>query len=302
MATTTPNYQFPKYEAGDLPNLLDEYNEFADKADAAIKTVSDSAVNAGTSASAAQAAATDAKQAATTAQQAAEDADEKADTISATVTQVQNVANDAMSLAQTNESDIASAESSINSLTSDVEGLQSSLNGKAPTNHASTSNQYGVGTTSQFGHVKLDDAMGSEKAANGVAATPYAIQQALAQTITTVANQTGNFASPASGGTGSIRIYNNPVTRQLILSAQGSGITMGAAGTTVCQWSGLPSQYRPNRNISLPCHIFTGSAGTVHSSMINVDTDGTYSIAFRCTGATTNTSFSGSIVMQYGIG
>ena len=34
--------------------------------------------------------------------------------------------------------------------------LQQAVNGKAPTNHASTTNEYGEGTTSQFGHVKMN--------------------------------------------------------------------------------------------------------------------------------------------------
>ena len=36
MATYTEHYNFPKYEATDLPNLLDQYNNFADTADAQI--------------------------------------------------------------------------------------------------------------------------------------------------------------------------------------------------------------------------------------------------------------------------
>ena len=48
--------------------------------------------------------------------------------------------------------------------------------GKAPTAHASSDTTYGVGTTQQYGHVKLCDGASSVTAANGVAATPAAVK------------------------------------------------------------------------------------------------------------------------------
>ena len=48
--------------------------------------------------------------------------------------------------------------------------------GKAPTSHASSDTTYGVGTTQQYGHVKLCDSASTVAAASGVAATPAAVK------------------------------------------------------------------------------------------------------------------------------
>lgn len=40
-----------------------------------------------------------------------------------------------------------------------TDGLQTALDGKAPVNHASDATTYGVGSTSQYGHVKVDNSM-----------------------------------------------------------------------------------------------------------------------------------------------
>ena len=42
MASTTTNYQFPKYEATDAPDLTGAYNSAVDAIDAKIKEVADS--------------------------------------------------------------------------------------------------------------------------------------------------------------------------------------------------------------------------------------------------------------------
>lgn len=50
---------------------------------------------------------------------------------------------------------------------------------KAPTSHASTGTSYGVGTSSNYGHVKLSDATNSTSAASaGIAASPAAVKAA----------------------------------------------------------------------------------------------------------------------------
>ena len=48
--------------------------------------------------------------------------------------------------------------------------------GKAPTAHASPDTTYGVGTTQQYGHVKLCDGASNVTSADGVAATPAAVK------------------------------------------------------------------------------------------------------------------------------
>lgn len=71
MATNTPNYNLDKYEATDIPNLLDQYNASMDKIDTAMQGIANQAVNG-------YAVANEAKQQATEAQQAATDAQNNA--------------------------------------------------------------------------------------------------------------------------------------------------------------------------------------------------------------------------------
>lgn len=165
MATQTTNYHFPKYEADDLPNLLDEYNEFADLADAAINNAMMTATNAGT-------AAQNAKTAADAASAKADDVEETVNTVSSQVVTAQNTAEQALSLAQTNESDIAGLDAQMETANQSITALQS---GKAPTNHASSSGTYGTGTATNYGHVRLSDSPSSSGATGGMAATPLAL-------------------------------------------------------------------------------------------------------------------------------
>jgi hypothetical protein len=70
----------------------------------------------------------------------------------------------------------------------DVTNLQATLDGKAPNSHASTATTYGIGTSSNYGHVKLSDAVDSTSAASsGIAASPAAVKAAydLANTANT---------------------------------------------------------------------------------------------------------------------
>lgn len=57
--------------------------------------------------------------------------------------------------------------------------VQTQLNAKAPTSHASSATTYGIGTSSNYGHVKLSDSTSSTSAATaGIAATPKAVKAA----------------------------------------------------------------------------------------------------------------------------
>lgn len=71
---------------------------------------------------------------------------------------------------------------------------------KAPISHSSDKSTYGLGSGSQFGHVKLSDATTSGSNANqGVAATPSAVNQVHAKA--NAAQSTANAAMPKAGGT-----------------------------------------------------------------------------------------------------
>lgn len=74
MATNTPNYNLDKYEATDIPNLLDQYNASMDKIDTAMQGIANQAVNGYAVANEAKQQATEAQQAAATAQTNASEA------------------------------------------------------------------------------------------------------------------------------------------------------------------------------------------------------------------------------------
>lgn len=87
-------------------------------------------------------------------------------------------------------------DDSHNHTISNVDNLQTTLDGKAPTSHASTATTYGIGTSSNYGHVKLSDATNSTSSTSaGIAATPAAVKAAYDK-----ANHSHPYLS-TSGGT-----------------------------------------------------------------------------------------------------
>lgn len=56
---------------------------------------------------------------------------------------------------------------------STVSSLSTTVSGKAPTNHASTANTYGLGTTSNYGHVKTINDLTTSAHADGLALSAY---------------------------------------------------------------------------------------------------------------------------------
>lgn len=57
--------------------------------------------------------------------------------------------------------------------------VNSALSGKAPTSHASSGTTYGVGTSSNYGHLKLSDSVSTTSGTSGgIAATPTAVKTA----------------------------------------------------------------------------------------------------------------------------
>lgn len=61
----------------------------------------------------------------------------------------------------------------------EVQAAQNTANGKAPTSHASTETTYGMGTSTNYGHVKLSGSVSNSSGKDGgVAATPSAVREA----------------------------------------------------------------------------------------------------------------------------
>lgn len=85
----------------------------------------------------------------------------------------------------------------ITELQTNLSNAQTHLNAKAPTFHANPETTYGIGSLSNYGHVKLSDSTSTTSGAiKGIAATPTAVKAAydLANTANNKANITKNPA------------------------------------------------------------------------------------------------------------
>ena len=212
MATEyTPNYNLDLYAGTDKPNLRDQYNAAMGKIDTQMKKSADDVTNANANVLTLQTQMTEA-------QKDIAALESTVDEHGTEITNVQKTANDALSLAQTNESEIETTQDTVTSLTSrvvavegtanqnkadiasidtrvgvaegnitevqnDIDGLQTAVDGKAPTNHASTANTYGQGSSTNFGHLKVVDS-GTASASTGTAASPQMVNAAIADMAT----------------------------------------------------------------------------------------------------------------------
>lgn len=144
MATYTEHYNFPKYEATDLPNLLDQYNNFADTADSQIYGMN-STVQA--------------------AQQAAQNATSKAESVESEFGSLKALVGTSTGSGTVFEQ--------LQTLNSEVDGFQGSIDGKAPTDHASSGTEYGLATNSKYGHVRLVTEQGGTPSTGDVPSEAY---------------------------------------------------------------------------------------------------------------------------------
>ena len=149
--------------------------------------------------------------------------------------------------------------------------------GKAPTSHASSNNTYGVGTTQQYGHVKLCDSASAVAAANGVAATPAAVKSVadslasyqLANNAAVAGKAPISHASSATTyGVGTTQQYGHvKVTEGCGLSISGGTISLDAPGynclgnvTTIC-FNG--NKYTPTNGV-----INLGTTPTINANCV----------------------------------
>lgn len=125
------------------------------------------------------------------------------------------------------------------SLATNVSSLTSAINGKAPKMHASDTPSYGVGTDTQWGHVKLSDSTGSTSGVSaGTAATPAAVKavnDSLASNVTSLQSAidgkapTSHASSDTTYGVGSIPNYGHVKLSNSVNDP--SDGTMGTAAT-----------------------------------------------------------------------
>lgn len=273
MATVhTPNYNLDLYASADKPNLRDQYNAAMGKIDTQMKANADGVTNANANVGTLQTQMTKAQGGISALESTVE-------THGTQITHVQKTADNALSLAQTNKSDIADTQSDVTSLTgrvttvegtanknktdiaslstrmntaeSDIDGLQTSVNGKAPTSHASSSNTYGQGSPSNFGHLKVVDG-GTAAASTGTAASPKMVSELSPKTVlkqkTTIAGL--EVAVTFGGGT---------VVCSLVKTAASYDLPSGE--TTLAT---IPEGYRPDGDFAMSAFVEQSDTANVY--------------------------------------
>ena len=100
---------------------------------------------------------------------------------------------------------VADAYSALNTAISNAcTSLNTSINGKAPTSHASTATTYGVGSSSNYGHLKISDQYTSVlSACSGVAASQKAVADAYSALVNAGYASLGGTAGCSLAETGS---------------------------------------------------------------------------------------------------
>lgn len=266
MATEyTPNYNLDLYASADKPNLRDQYNAAMGKIDAQMKKGADAVTNANANVLTLQTQMTEAQKGISALESAVE-------THGTQITGVRKTADDALSLAKANESGIAGARSDVTALAGRVtaaegdiaeaqdgiDGLQTAVNGKAPINHASASNDYGQGSSTSFGHLKVADD-GAAAASTGTAASPKmvadqidALKTALAPTPL-VAAATVDYSDGISGSC-TFSVYANGLTKVVSVQLDNDVLSTSGGGDWKTTTLGtVPVGYRPTRLMSQTC-------------------------------------------------
>ena len=187
MATEhTPNYNLDLYAGTDKPNLRDQYNAAMGKIDTQMKTNADGITNANANVITLQTQVKQNTNDIAALESTVETHGTQIAALESTVethgTQIASVETDVTQLKTqmgTANTNIESLESTTADLDSQIKSLNTEVDGKAPTDHSSTATTFGLGSGSEYGHVKLSDAAGSTNVNNGTAATPLAVQNAM---------------------------------------------------------------------------------------------------------------------------
>ncbi len=155
-----------------------------------------------------------------------------------------------LSIYATNEALNGKSDKNHTHTTSQVTDLTATLDeikaSKANTSHASSDTTYGAGSASNYGHVKLSDAVDSEsKAASGIAASPYAVKsvKSLVDSITSTANSHINSKSNPHGVTASqIGVYTKSEIDSKV-STLNTSISGKASKATTLSGYGITDAY-----------------------------------------------------------
>lgn len=175
----TPNYNLDKYVGTDKPNLRDQYNSAMDKIDAQFVNVKNENVSTANQIAAISVNMGQLGDRVTAAEGGVAEVKGQVQATNTELSAVKTTADNAMSLATTNEQDIGTLDGEMATANNNIQALQTEIVGKSPINHASTDTKYGTGSYTAYGHVRLSDADGASNAANGIAATPFAVKSAI---------------------------------------------------------------------------------------------------------------------------
>lgn len=259
MATEyTPNYNLDLYASADKPNLRDQYNAAMGKIDTQMKKSADDVTNANANVRTLQTQMTEAQKDISALESTVE-------THGTQITDVQKTADDALSLAKTNEGNITKAQADVKSLTGrvtaaegDINGLQTAVDGKAPTDHASTANTYGQGSSTNFGHLKVVD-NGAAAASTGTAASPKMVADQINELRSAlapkplIAAKTVNYSNGISGS-GTFSVYANSITKVVSVQLDNTSLNTSGSGNWINTSIGtVPEGYQPTRLMSQSC-------------------------------------------------
>jgi len=273
----TPNYKLDLYASADKPNLRDQYNAAMGKIDTQMKANADGVTNANANVGTLQTRVTEA-------QKDISALESTVGTHGTQITNVQKTAGDALSLARTHEGDIADTQSDVTSLTGrvtkvegtanknktdiaslgtrmgtaerDIDGLQTSVNGKAPTSHASSSNAYGQGSPSNFGHLKVVDG-GTAAASTGTAASPKMVSELSPKLVLKKETSIAGLGVTVTFGGGT-------VVCSLVKSAASYDLPSGE--TTLAT---IPEQYRPTGSFAMSAFVEENESANVYMFVNN---------------------------------
>ena len=317
MATEyTPNYNLDLYASADKPNLRDQYNAAMGKIDTQMKANANGVTNANANVGTLQ---TQMRQV----QGEVTALESTVETHGTQIAGVQKTADDALSLAQTNKSSIADTQFDVASLTSRVTTVEGTANknkadvasldtrmgvaegnisnlqtGKAPTNHASTANTYGQGSSTNFGHLKVVDS-GTAAASTGTAASPKMVNDAVNVAPTVLTTENVNFTSMTE--TLSVSVILNAKANLICVSLGEIVVHTSSALDEVKKLSyKLPAQYRPTRK--LRAALCVSAAAITVGMNATLSTDGTIEITFGATEPiTSGYTVGGNAMFIYGL-
>lgn len=303
MATEyTPNYNLDLYASADKPNLRDQYNAAMGKIDTRMKENADGITNANANVGTLQ----------TQMKQVQGDVTALESTVETHGTQiagVQKTANDTQSdvasltsrvttvegTANKNKTDVASLDTRMGVAEGNISNLQT---GKAPTNHASTANTYGQGSSTNFGHLKVVDS-GTAAASTGTAASPKMVNDAVNVAPTVLTTENVNFTNMTE--TLSVSVILNAKANLICVSLGEIVVHTSSALDEVKELSyKLPAQYRPTRKLRAALCI---SAAAITVGMnATLSTDGTIEITFGATEPiTSGYTVGGNAMFIYGL-